>query len=155
MALKVPVCAAAACMLDRHFCTIWQVGLESTIEAVRGRVCATTQRALLVSDTLSIMSDMSMITMRTLSRETARVLDELTGTPQGVVVTRDGIPVARVVPISAPEREMVVALEAQGLDPWNPPPLDPTWHTAPAAKPGEMTASDYLQEERDSYYDEP
>jgi len=88
--------------------------------------------------------------MRTLSRETARVLDELPSESTGVIVTRDGIPVARITPISAIERELYERLAARGVDINNPPPVDPTWHPAPAVAPGEKTASDYLMEDRAS-----
>jgi antitoxin (DNA-binding transcriptional repressor) of toxin-antitoxin stability system len=98
---------------------------------------------------------MPAITMRTLSRETARVVEELAASPGGVVVTRDGIPVARVLPVSAVERELYAHLIAMGVDPWNPPEPDPEWTMAPPSAPGEKTASDYLMEDRDSYYEEP
>ena len=98
---------------------------------------------------------MATITMRTLSRETARVLDELPSDVGGVVVTRDGVPVARLSPLSVFEQAMYAELIAQGVDPFTPPPIDPNWQPAPAVAPGEKSASDYLMEDRNSYYDEP
>lgn|GEM_PF-1930498 len=101
-----------------------------------------------MSDRSVKLSDMSTITMRTLSRETARVLDELPAAVHGVIITRDGIPVARLTPVSAVERELYERLAAQGVDIDNPPPIDPRWKRAPAVAPGEKTASDYLAEDR-------
>ncbi len=97
---------------------------------------------------------MSTITMRTLSRETARVLDELPGEVSGVVVTRDGVPVARLTPISVVERDLYARLAAHGVDIDNPPPIDPDWKRAPAVAPGEKTVSDYLAEDRNSGYEQ-
>jgi len=108
-----------------------------------------------MSDIFDTLSDMATITMRTLSRETARVLDELPGDTAGVVVTRDGVPVARISPLSAFEQAMYTELIAQGIDPFNPPPVDPTLKRAPAVAPGAKTASDYLMEDRGRYFDEP
>jgi antitoxin (DNA-binding transcriptional repressor) of toxin-antitoxin stability system len=93
--------------------------------------------------------------MRTLSRETAKVLDYLPAETSGVIVTRDGRPVARISPLSVFEQAMYQELIAQGVDPFNPPRIDPTWQPAPPVAPGEKSASDYLMEDRASYYDEP
>lgn len=98
---------------------------------------------------------MSTITMRTLSRETAKVLDQLPSETSGVVVTRDGVPVARLTPISAVERDLYARLAERGVDIDNPPPIDPAWKRAPAVAPGEKTASDYLMEDRASDSNEP
>jgi hypothetical protein len=53
------------------------------------------------------------------------------------------------------EQAMYQELIAQGVDPFNPPRIDPTWQPAPPVAPGEKSASDYLMEDRASYYDEP
>lgn len=98
---------------------------------------------------------MTTITMRVLSRETAKVLDELPGKTSGVVVTRDGIPVARLTPISTIERELYARLLERGVDIDNPPPIDPAIRRAPAVAPGEKTASDYLMEDRASDRTQP
>lgn len=63
------------------------------------------------------MSDMTTITARQLARETSSVLSGLDNTPQGLIVTRDGEEVARLVPLSAVEREWRRELRARGVDP--------------------------------------
>jgi prevent-host-death family protein len=98
---------------------------------------------------------MKTITMRTLSRETARVLDELRDGHAGVVVSRDGEEVAVLTPMSPVERAMRARLREQGVDPDNPPPPDPDLTMLPPTPAGEKSAFDYLMEERDSYYREP
>ncbi|MGC4175611.1 type II toxin-antitoxin system Phd/YefM family antitoxin [Demequina sp.] len=98
---------------------------------------------------------MATITMRTLSRETAKVLDELPSATSGVVVTRDGVPVARISPLSAFEQAMYAELIAQGVDPFTPPPLDPNWEPLPRVAPGQKSVSDYLMEDRRGYDEKP
>lgn len=98
---------------------------------------------------------MTAITMRTLSRETKRVIAELPQEPTGVVVTLDGRPVARLTPMSAFEQALYAQLIAEGVDPFNPPQVDPNWKPLPPVAPGEKTATDYLMDDRNSYDDEP
>lgn len=97
---------------------------------------------------------MATITARTLSRETSRVLDEVADAREGLVVVRDGIELARLTPISDIEREFRARLRAQGVDPDVPPTPRFDLKVMAAAAPGEKTVSDYLMEDRASYYDE-
>ena len=89
--------------------------------------------------------------MRTLSRETKRVLNEVAASSSAFVITKNGSPVARLTPISAFERESYSQLIAEGVDPFNPPRIDPTWDPLPPVSPGEKTVTDYLMEDRNSY----
>mgnify|MGYP000872784541 CR=1 FL=1 len=107
-----------------------------------------------MSDIEGTMSDMAVISVRTLSRETARVVDGLAGESEGVVVTKDGVPVARMVPISAVERELYAHLIAQGIDPFAPPVVREDLRPLPPVKEGQPSLSDHLMSERDSYYGE-
>lgn len=101
------------------------------------------------------MSDMTEITIRTLSRETARVLDEITASQSAVVITRDGVPTARLVAMSPVEQSLYKRLVDMGVDPTTPPPLNPNLQPLPPVGPGEKTLSELLMEERDSYYEDP
>lgn len=90
--------------------------------------------------------------MRTLSRETARVLDEIRDIGSRVVITRDGEEVAVLTPMSPVERVLRQRLREQGMDPDVPPTPRTDLKRLPALKPGEKSPFDYLMEERDSYY---
>lgn len=95
------------------------------------------------------MSDMNTIPMRTLSRETARVLNELPAHPDGMIVSRDGEDYARITLLSPLEIAMRQQLRAAGVDPDAPvPPPDPSLRPAPAVQA--TTASEYLRADRDS-----
>jgi antitoxin (DNA-binding transcriptional repressor) of toxin-antitoxin stability system len=63
---------------------------------------------------------MATITTRQLARDTAAVLSGLDGHPDGVIVTRDGEEIARLVPLSAIEREWRNELRSRGVDPDTP-----------------------------------
>jgi len=101
------------------------------------------------------MSDMTTITMRTLSRETARVLDELGTSPQGVIVTRDGVPCARVVALSPVELAMCESLIERGLDASAPPTVRQDLVALAGARHTGASASALLLDDRASYYTEP
>lgn len=105
-----------------------------------------------MSDESRKVSDMKPITARMLSRETARILDQVAAEAEPLTIFRDGHPVARLVPISQAERNLYDQLLASGVDPDSPPPLDPSIQRLPAPL-GDTTASEHLQRERDSYYD--
>ena len=95
---------------------------------------------------------MTEITIRTLSRETARVLDEITASQSAVVITRDGVPTARLVAMSPVEQSLYKRLLDMGVDPSKPLPVPPGLKPLPPTPPGHKSAFDYLMEERDSYY---
>ena len=97
---------------------------------------------------------MTAITMETLARETARVFDDLAESSEPFVITRDGVPVAHLVRISDFERQLYADFEAMGVDPHAPPTIDRDWKSLPPVAPGEKTATDYLMEDRGSYYEE-
>ncbi len=105
-----------------------------------------------MSDTIATLSDMTTITMRTLSRETARVLDEIRDTGTRVVVTREGEEVAVLTPMSPVERALRQRLREQGMDPDVPPTPRTDLARFPAQKADEKSPFDHLMEERDSYY---
>jgi antitoxin (DNA-binding transcriptional repressor) of toxin-antitoxin stability system len=64
------------------------------------------------------MSDMTEnVTVRRLSREPAAVLAQLADAPRGLIVTRDGVEVARLTPLSAVERAWRDAMREAGHDP--------------------------------------
>lgn len=93
---------------------------------------------------------MTTVSIRTLSRETARILDEIESHRRGVIVTRNGQEVARIVPLSPLERAFRAQLVAQGVDPDSPPLPPPVPLTrAPRVPLGHKTASDHLHEDRD------
>ncbi len=93
--------------------------------------------------------------MRTLSRETARVLDDLGDAAGGFIVTRDGVPFARLIALSPVEREFYQALVARGVDPGLAPTVrDDLVPLSPDANGG-PPASSLLLEDRASYYREP
>ena len=98
---------------------------------------------------------MAVINMRTLSRETARVFDELEANPQTLLVTRDGRPFVRMTLVSPIEQALYDELIAEGIDPFAPVVVRDDLEPLPPAKPGEKSVSDYLMEDRDSYYNEP
>lgn len=70
-----------------------------------------------MSDIRPKLSDMSTITARQLARDTSAVLSGLEGQPDGVIVTRDGEEIARLVPLSAVERAWRSELRSRGVDP--------------------------------------
>lgn len=93
--------------------------------------------------------------MRTLSRETARVLDDLGDAVGGFIVTRDGVPFARLVALSPVEREFHKELARRGLEPDLAPTVrDDLAPLSPDANGG-PPASSLLLEDRASYYREP
>lgn len=98
---------------------------------------------------------MTTITIRTLSRETARVADELVSTGDPISVSRDGVEIFWLVPMSPVERKFRANLLALGIDPDVPPEPRDDLELLPPTPPGEKSAFDYLMEERDSYYEEP
>ncbi|MBN2176032.1 MAG: hypothetical protein JW722_00040 [Demequinaceae bacterium] len=57
------------------------------------------------------------VTMRRLSREPAAVLEQLAHAPRGLIVTRDGIEIARITPLSPIERAWRDAMRDAGHDP--------------------------------------
>lgn len=57
------------------------------------------------------------VTVRQLSREPGVVLERLAGAPRGLIVTRDGVEVARITPLSAVERAWRDSLREAGHDP--------------------------------------
>ncbi len=57
------------------------------------------------------------VTMRRLSREPAAVLEQLVDAPRGLIVTRDGIEIARLTPLSPLERAWRDAMRDAGHDP--------------------------------------
>lgn len=95
---------------------------------------------------------MTTITMRTLSRETARMLDQIHASQAPVVITRDGVPTARLVPMSPVEQALYKRLIDMGVDPTTPPPPNRDLKPLPPTPPGQKSAFDYLMDERDSYY---
>lgn len=105
-----------------------------------------------MSDNYYKLSDMATISIRTLSRETARVLDELSSSGARVVITRDGQEVAVLTPMSPIERAFRQRLREQGVDPDDPPTPHNGLSSFPPAKPGETTPFERVMEERDSYY---
>lgn len=71
-----------------------------------------------MSDILAILSDMTEhVTMRRLSREPAAVLEQLAEAPRGLIVTRDGVEIARLTPLSPLERAWRDAMRDAGHDP--------------------------------------
>jgi len=73
------------------------------------------------------MSDMTeTITARTLARETSRVLDSLAQHPRGLIVSRGGAEVAKLVPLSPVEVAWRASMVAAGQDPDGPIAADPT-----------------------------
>lgn len=97
---------------------------------------------------------MATITMETLARETARVFDDLVVSGEPVSVSRDGVEVVWLVPMSPVEQKFRAKLRAQGIDPDAPPVVRRDLKRLPPTPPGEKSAFDYLMEERDSYYEE-
>jgi len=97
---------------------------------------------------------MATITMRTLSRETARVVDEVVASGDAVSVSRDGVEILWLVPMSPVEQRFRAKLRAQGIDPDMPPQPRYDLELLPPNPPGEKSAFDYLMADRDSYYDE-
>ena len=57
------------------------------------------------------------VTMRRLSREPAAVLEQLADAPHGLIVTRDGVEIARLTPLSPVERAWRDAMRDAGHDP--------------------------------------
>lgn len=104
---------------------------------------------LVLSDTCPIMSDMTTITTRQLARDTAAVLSGLDGHPDGVIVTRDGEEIARLVPLSAIERAWRNDLRSRGVDP-DASRGDRTRPTTFIADIGARTLSEALAEARDA-----
>jgi antitoxin (DNA-binding transcriptional repressor) of toxin-antitoxin stability system len=73
------------------------------------------------------MSDMTeTITARTLARETSRVLDSLAQHPRGLIVSRGGAEVAKLVPLSPVEVAWRASMVGAGHDPDAPIAADPT-----------------------------
>ena len=73
------------------------------------------------------MSDMTeTITARTLARETSRVLDSLSRHPRGLIVSRGGAEVAKLVPLSPVEVAWRASMVEAGYDPDAPIAIDPT-----------------------------
>lgn len=73
------------------------------------------------------MSDMTdTITARTLARETSRVLDSLAQHPRGLIVSRGGAEVAKLVPLSSVEVAWRASMVEAGHDPDAPVVGDPT-----------------------------
>lgn len=66
-----------------------------------------------------------MITARTLARETSRVLDSLAQHPRGLIVSRGGAEVAKLVPLSSVEVAWRASMVAAGHDPDVPITGDP------------------------------
>lgn len=66
------------------------------------------------------------ITARTLARETSRVLDSLAQHPQGLIVSRGGTEVAKLVPLSPVEVAWRASMVEAGHDPDAPLAGDPT-----------------------------
>jgi len=87
--------------------------------------------------------------MRRLSREPAAVLEQLAEAPHGLIVTRDGVEIARLTPLSPVERAWRDAMRDAGHD-------DPDAFTGVAGDPltlarvdGQLTLSRLLAEQRD------
>ncbi len=57
------------------------------------------------------------VTMRRLSREPAAVMEQLADAPRGLIVTRDGVEIARLTPLSPVERAWRDAMRAAGHNP--------------------------------------
>jgi hypothetical protein len=57
------------------------------------------------------------VTMRRLSREPAAVLEQLAEAPRGLIVTREGVEIARLTPLSPLERAWRDAMRDAGHDP--------------------------------------
>jgi antitoxin (DNA-binding transcriptional repressor) of toxin-antitoxin stability system len=73
------------------------------------------------------MSDMTeTITARTLARETSRVLDSLAEHPRGLIVSRGGAEVAKLVPLSPVEVAWRASMVEAGHDPDAPLAGNPT-----------------------------
>ena len=71
-----------------------------------------------MSDPAAILSDMTEhVTMRRLSREPAAVLEQLAEAPHGLIVTREGVEIARLTPLSPVERAWRAAMRDAGHDP--------------------------------------
>lgn len=66
------------------------------------------------------------ITARTLARETSRVLDSLAQHPRGLIVSRGGAEVAKLVPLSPVEVAWRASMVEAGHDPDAPIGGDPT-----------------------------
>jgi hypothetical protein len=102
-----------------------------------------------MSDVTAILSDMTEhVTMRRLSREPAAVLEQLAEAPHGLIVTRDGVEIARLTPLSPVERAWRDAMRDAGHD--------PDAFTGVAGEPltlaradGQPTLSRLLAEQRD------
>lgn len=96
-----------------------------------------------------MLSDMTTITARQLARDTSAVLSGLGGHPDGVIVTRDGEEIARLVPLSAVERAWRNDLRSRGVDP-DAPRGDRSRPTALVIDEGARSLSDELAEARDA-----
>lgn len=83
-----------------------------------------------MSDTIDIMSDMSeSVTVRRLQRETSALLRLIEESGQALVVTRDGMEVAVLAPLSPVEKAWRQYMREAGHD-----PDDPRWiHGDPEA----------------------
>ncbi len=103
-----------------------------------------------VSDAWRKVTDMTeTITARTLARETSRVLDSLAQHPRGLIVSRGGAEVAKLVPLSPVEVAWRAAMIAAGHDPDAPLPGDPA--LGPLEIPaGEPSLADTLAAQRDA-----
>lgn len=66
------------------------------------------------------------ITARTLARETSRVLDSLAQHPRGLIVSRGGAEIAKLVPLSPVEVAWRASMVEAGHDPDAPIAGDPT-----------------------------
>jgi len=65
-----------------------------------------------------MLSDMTeTITARTLARETSRVLDSLAEHPRGLIVSRGGAEIAKLVPLSPVEIAWRASMVEAGHDP--------------------------------------
>jgi antitoxin (DNA-binding transcriptional repressor) of toxin-antitoxin stability system len=94
------------------------------------------------------MSDMTeTITARTLARETSRVLDSLAQHPRGLIVSRGGAEIAKLVPLSPVEAAWRASMVAAGHDPDAPVAGDPTIRVLALAE-GEESLTDTLTAQR-------
>ena len=96
-----------------------------------------------------MLSDMTTITTRQLARDTAAVLSGLKGHPDGVIVTRDGEEIARLVPLSSVERAWRNDLRSRGVDP-DAPRGDRPRPAMLVADDGAHTLSNALSQARDA-----
>ncbi len=89
------------------------------------------------------------ITARTLARETSRVLDSLAQHPEGLIVSRGGAEVAKLVPLSPVEAAWRASMVEAGHDPDVPVAADPSIEllTLPADEP---SLTETLRAQRDA-----